>query len=59
MQSNIPEVVDALFSSMRRPTADIHFWAFHGLLLVANAGGLAYLPHVNKSLQLAQELMVS
>lgn len=58
-QSMIPPTVDALFSLMKSPAADVHFWALHGLLLLANAAGLAYVPHVEKTLQLCCELMVT
>ncbi|GMH38796.1 hypothetical protein BSKO_06694 [Bryopsis sp. KO-2023] len=59
LQSVIPLGIDTLFSLISRPTADVHFWAFHGLLLSANAAGLAYMPYVRKSLQLGKEIMTS
>lgn len=58
-QSMIPSAVDSLFSLMKSSTADVYFWALHGLLLLANAAGLAYLSYVEKTLRLCRELMVS
>jgi hypothetical protein len=54
----VPDSVETLFSVASRPAGAAPLWALQGLLCVAGAAGRAYAPHVKRTLQLCQELLV-
>jgi hypothetical protein len=58
LRSSVGVTVEHLVSVASRPAGGAPLWALQGLLCVAGAAGPAYGPHVKRTLQLAEELLV-
>ena len=59
LSSVLPMTVETLFSLLSRPVGGVHIWALHGLWLTASASSLNYIPFVDRTLDMLQDLMVS
>lgn len=58
LQSVLSLATSTYFFLMQKSIEKIFIWILHGLWMTCNAGGLAYLPHVSKTLQMCLELIV-
>eukprot|EP00884_Botryococcus_braunii_P001693 jgi/Botrbrau1/11524/Bobra.0393s0003.2 len=59
LQSAVELTAQTLMAVARSCPGSVQLWVVHGLWLVANAAGLAFLPHVRASLELALQLLMS
>ncbi|BBN09583.1 HEAT repeat-containing protein 5 [Marchantia polymorpha subsp. ruderalis] len=55
----VPATVQALCALAKDPNDYLHGWALHALWLTADAAGLSYVPHVQATLSLAMEILLS
>eukprot|EP00850_Spirogloea_muscicola_P003098 SM000012S25360 [mRNA] locus=s12:661062:677919:- [translate_table: standard] len=55
----VPSSVQALCSLARDPSGSLSIWALHGLWLTAEAAGLSFVPHVQATLTLAMDMLLS
>ncbi|KAG6542844.1 hypothetical protein Mapa_015748 [Marchantia paleacea] len=55
----VPATVQALCALAKDPNDNLHGWALHALWLTADAAGLSYVPHVQATLSLAMEMLLS
>ncbi|KAL2632357.1 hypothetical protein R1flu_017043 [Riccia fluitans] len=55
----VPPTVQALCALAKDPNENLHGWALHALWLTADAAGLSYVPHVQATLSLAMEVLLS
>lgn len=58
LSSVLPMTVETLFSLLSRPVGGVHLWGLHGLWLTASAASLNYIPFVDRTLDMLQDLMV-
>ncbi|XP_024396229.1 protein SWEETIE isoform X2 [Physcomitrium patens] len=55
----VPSTVQVLCALAKDPTDALHIWSLHGLWLTAEAAGLSYVPHVQATLSVVMELLLS
>ncbi|KAK1433251.1 hypothetical protein QVD17_10160 [Tagetes erecta] len=59
LSSLVPSTVNSLSSLAKSPIASLQLWALHGLLLTVEAAGLSYVSHVQATLGLAMDILLS
>ncbi|KAL9230110.1 hypothetical protein vseg_005500 [Gypsophila vaccaria] len=59
LSSLVPATVSAISASAKSTVAGLQIWALHGLLLTIEAAGLSYLSHVQATLTLGLEILLS
>ncbi|KAL9993657.1 putative armadillo-like helical, protein SWEETIE [Helianthus debilis subsp. tardiflorus] len=55
----VPSTVNSLSSLAKSSIASLQLWALHGLLLTVEAAGLSYVSHVQATLGLALDILLS
>ncbi|XP_058187917.1 protein SWEETIE-like isoform X1 [Rhododendron vialii] len=59
LSSLVPATVSSLSSLAKSPVAGLQVWSLHGLLLTIEAAGLSYVSHVQATLGLATDILLS
>ncbi|KAL6961018.1 hypothetical protein U1Q18_038781 [Sarracenia purpurea var. burkii] len=59
LSSLVPATVNSLSSLAVRPISGLQVWSLHGLLLTIEAAGLSYVSHVQATLGLATDILLS
>ncbi|PRW58658.1 HEAT repeat-containing 5B isoform X2 [Chlorella sorokiniana] len=59
LQAVLPTATDTLVAVARASDKSISVWVMHAMLLLANAAGLAFVPHLRQLLDLAQGMLLS
>ncbi|GBG62555.1 hypothetical protein CBR_g31193 [Chara braunii] len=55
----VPAVIQGLCNLAKDATDGLYIWALHGLWLTADAAGLSFMPHVEATLSLCIEMLLS
>ncbi|KAJ7552272.1 hypothetical protein O6H91_06G048200 [Diphasiastrum complanatum] len=55
----VPATVQTLCATSRDPRDILHIWSLHGLWLTIEAAGLSYVPHVQMTLSLVMDVLLS
>ncbi|KAI3726462.1 hypothetical protein L1987_66259 [Smallanthus sonchifolius] len=59
LSSLVPSTVNTISSLAKSSLASLQLWALHGLLLTVEAAGLSYVAHVQATLGLAMDILLS
>ncbi|KAG9458284.1 hypothetical protein H6P81_002792 [Aristolochia fimbriata] len=59
LSTMVPATVSAISSLAKSPNASLQTWSLHGLLLTIEAAGLSYVSHVQATLLLAMDILLS
>ncbi|XP_060193029.1 protein SWEETIE [Lycium barbarum] len=59
LSSLVPATVNSLSSLAKSSNTGLQIWSLHGLLLTVEAAGLSYISHVQATLSLAMDILLS
>ncbi|XP_068658237.1 protein SWEETIE isoform X2 [Aristolochia californica] len=59
LSTMVPATVSAISSLAKSPNASLQTWSLHGLLLTIEAAGLSYVSHVQATLLLVMDIVLS
>lgn len=59
LSSLVPSTVNFLSTLARSSAAGLQIWSLHGLLLTIESAGLSYVSHVQATLSLAMDILLS